>query len=393
MTPRPPDRLLTRGFTSLLLAQAGFGYAFSSYFLLPKFLVVALHAGPREIGLLMAAHNAVVVLSMPPMGALVDRFGRRRFLTAGALVMAVASLAFAAVDSFGPAIFALRALQALAFSMAFAAGSALAVDEAPPERVAQAIGLFGLTFLSMNAVGPAVVEEVSARAGWPAAFALAAAGGLACALLSLRLRERAGTPPDADEALAGLVEVATRPSQLRVGAVVALVGVAFSSLFVFHQPFAIEARIARLRDFFAAYAVAAIAVRLGLGAAIDRFGRRRASLASLALYVGVALLAIEIPRTGLAALGGALGLAHGVFYPAFNAVAVEDCGPRERGKVMALYQAAFQLGGAAGPLALGLLAERWGYPPVFAAAAACLALAFWLLARSPEGRSPGTGRG
>jgi MFS family permease len=107
----------------------------------------------------------------------------------------------------------------------------------------------------------------------------------------------------------------------------------------------------------------------------------------------VALLAIEIPRTGLAALGGALGLAHGVFYPAFNAVAVEDCGPRERGKVMALYQAAFQLGGAAGPLALGLLAERWGYPPVFAAAAACLALAFWLLARSPEGRSPGTGRG
>ena len=385
--PDRPDRLLTRRFTSLLVAQVGFGYAFSSYFLLPKFLVVWLHAGPREIGLVTAAHGVTIVALMPVMGALVDRFGRRHFLTAGALLMAAASLAFTAVDSLGPAIFVLRALQGLAFAMAFAAGSALAVDEAPPERVAQAIGLFGLTVLSMNAVGPAVVEEVSARAGWPAAFGLAAAGALLCALLSLRLRERA--LPRADgEPLAGLVEVATRPSQLRVTLVIALVGTAFSALFVFHQPFALASGIAKLRDFFAAYAAAAIGVRLGLGGWIDRLGRRRAALASLSLYVVVALLATQLPHTGLALLGGALGLAHGVFYPAFNAVAIESSGPRERGKVMALYQAAFQLGGAVGPLALGLLADRAGYPAVFVTAAACLALALAVLVASPEGRRP-----
>ena len=105
-------------------------------------MVVVLGGGPREIGLLTATHNAAVFALMPVMGALVDRFGRRPFLTGGALLMAVASLLFTAIDSFGPAIFALRAVQALAFAMAFAAGSALAVDEAPPERVAQAIGLF-----------------------------------------------------------------------------------------------------------------------------------------------------------------------------------------------------------------------------------------------------------
>jgi MFS family permease len=383
--PDRPDRLLTRGFTSLLLAQVGFGYAFSSYFLLPKFLVVWLHAGPREIGLVTAAHGATVVALMPVMGALVDRFGRRRFLTAGALLMAAASLAFTAVDSIGPAVFALRAVQGLAFAMAFAAGSALAVDEAPPERVAQAIGLFGLTFLSMNAVGPAVVEEVSARAGWPAAFGLAAAGAILCALLSLRLRERA-VPRGDGEPIPGLWEVATRPSQLRVMLVIALVGTAFNALFVFHQPFALAAGIAKLRDFFAAYAAAAIGVRVGFGAWIDRFGRRRASLASLTLYVAVALLATQLPHTGLALLGAVLGLAHGVFYPAFNAVAIELAGPRERGKVMALYQAAFQMGGAAGPLALGLLADRAGYPAVFVAAAASLGLALAVLVASPEGR-------
>ena len=127
-------------------------------------------------------------------------------------------------------------------------------------------------------------------------------------------------------------------------------------------------------------------MRVAFGSFMDRFGRRRASVASLALYVGVALLAREIPRTGLAPLGAALGLAHGVFYPAFNAVAIEGCGPRERGKVMSLYQAAFQAGGTVGPLALGLLAERAGYPPVFTVAAACLALALVVLVLSPEGR-------
>jgi MFS family permease len=391
MAPGASDRLLTRGFTSLLLAQLGFGYAFSSYFLLPKFVVVVLDGGPREIGLLTAAHNAAVFALMPVMGALVDRFGRRPFLTAGALLMAVASLLFTAIDSFGPAIFVLRAVQALAFAMAFAAGSALAVDEAPPERVAQAIGLFGLTFLSMNAVAPILVEEVSVRAGWPTAFGLAAAGAIACALLSLRLRER-GVPGALGEPLPGLLAVATRPSLLRVMAVISLVGIAFSAIFNFHQPFALEAGMGRVRAFFAAYAVVAIGVRVGFGSWIDRFGCRRSAIAALALYVGVALLASEIPRAGLAVLGAALGLAHGVFYPAFNAVALERSGPRERGKVMALYQAAFQAGGAAGPLALGLLAERAGYPPVFFAAAACLALALVVLVSSPDGGGAAPGR-
>jgi MFS family permease len=385
MAPGASDRLLTRGFASLLLAQVGFGYAFSSYFLLPKFVVVALDGGPREIGLLTAVHNAVVFALMPAMGALVDRFGRRRFLTAGALLMAAASLLFTTIDAFGPAIFALRAVQALAFAMAFAAGSALAVDEAPPDRVAQAIGLFGLTFLSMNAVAPLLVEEVSVRAGWPAAFGLAAAGALLCALLSLRLRERVA-PDGPGEPLVGLVAVATRPSLQRVMVVTALVGIAFSSIFNFHQPFAIEAGMERLRAFFAAYAVVAIGVRVGFGSWIDRFGHRRSAIAALSLYVAVALLASEIPRAGLALLGAALGLAHGVFYPAFNAVALERAGPRERGKVMALHQAAFQAGGAVGPIALGLLAERAGYPPVFYLCALCLALALVVLVSSPEGR-------
>ena len=39
-------RLFTPEFTSLLTAQAGFGYAFSSFFMLPKYMDIELGAGP-----------------------------------------------------------------------------------------------------------------------------------------------------------------------------------------------------------------------------------------------------------------------------------------------------------------------------------------------------------
>ena len=85
----PPPRLepLEGGpYPALLVAQAGFGYAFSSFFLLPSFIVDELAGGPVEIGLVTAAYG-VVILVLPLTGALVDRFGRRNFLTAGALLM------------------------------------------------------------------------------------------------------------------------------------------------------------------------------------------------------------------------------------------------------------------------------------------------------------------
>jgi MFS family permease len=379
------DRLLSPGFTRLLVAQACFGYAFSSYFLLPKYLVTQLHAGPAEIGYVTALYGLFVVCCLPAMGVIVDRYGRRDFLTAGAVVMAVASLAFVAVDRFGPLLFVLRAVQGIAFAMAYVAGATLAVDEAPPERLGQAIGIFGLTFLAMNAIAPAASEEIALRAGWPATFATAAVLALVSAGLSRRLHERraARTPSGS---VTGLFEMALRPRQLRVTAVVALAGVALGAMFTFHQPFALELGMTHVRSFFVAYAITAVTLRVGFGFLIDRAGRRRVVIATLALYVA-AVAGMSLLQPGwLALFGAGLGLAHGLFYPAYNALALEGVAEHERGKSMALFQAGFNAGSSCGALALGELAERAGYPAVFWVAAGCVLIALVVVVVSPEGR-------
>jgi MFS family permease len=379
----PP--LLTRNFIRLLVAQACFGYAFSSFFMLPKFLVTQLDAGPVEIGWVASAYGAAVILFMPAMGVLVDRFGRRRFFTAGALLMAVASAAFVTASEVGLAIYLLRATQGLAFAMVFVGGSTIAVNEAPAERIGQALALFGLTMLAMNGVAAAGVEAISSTAGWPYAFAAAACTSTICALLSRGLDD--GGVVVREEPAVSLWHVASRPSLVPMWLVIALVGAAMSSMVTYHQPFAIDLGIESVSGFFVAYAAGAILVRVGLGHFIDQAGRRRVAIGSLCLYVVVVASMAHLGGVmGLVAMGFGLGVAHGFFYPALNSLAIDGIRGDESGKVMALFQGAFHLGFAMAALLFGWVAESKGYPQVFNGGAACALIALVVLIASGDRR-------
>jgi MFS family permease len=378
--------LLTRSFAVLMLSQASFGYAFSSFFLLPKFLVTQLAASPRDVGLAMAIYGLAALACIPAMGVAVDRFGRRDFLTAGSLLMAATCLGFLAVDDIGALLFALRGLQGAAFAMAFVAGVTLAVDEAPVERLAQAIALIGLAMLSMNAIAPVALELIADRLGWAWGFGAAAGAALVASVLSRGVRD--GAPGrTATEPVPGLWDVMRHPAQVRIAVMVALAGTAFGAMITFHQPFALALGRAHVSSFFVAYAAAAIVIRIGFGEVIDRAGWRRVSVASLVLYGCVVTAMARLDLGSLALFGAGLGVAHGLFYPALNAIAVAGRGREERGKVMALFQAAFTVGFTAGNYAFGLMAESAGYEAVFITAGLCPFAALAVLLASPEGRS------
>jgi len=83
-----------------------------------------------------------------------------------------------------------------------------------------------------------------------------------------------------------------------------------------------------------------------------------------------------------------MGLAHGTVYPAWNAVALADAAPTERGQVMAWFQAAFNAGFGVGALALGVLADAAGYPAVFVAGAIGILGALALVVSDPRRSGP-----
>ena len=376
---------IPRQLGTLLVAVVAFGFAHSSYFLLPKFLAVELHADASQIGLYSAVTWVANVVLVSFAGIWIDRRGRLPFAYFGAVVMALTGVGFLAVDSLGPLLFALRLAHGVAFTFFFIATQTLAADLAPPERLGQVLGYYGSGFVLTNAAAPAVAEWLAGRAGWEWVFAATAALAVLSVALLFFVREHATHHSDGSE-VPGIGAALARPGFVRVMSISSLAGVAFAAAFTFHQPFALSLGIERVSDFFVAYSLTAMVVRGPLGGFTDRLGRLRVTRVSLVAYGLASLAMFALAHVGLIPTGALFGLAHGLFYPSLNAVALEGAGPGVRAKVTGLFNGAFNVGFSGGSFALGYVAVGAGYVPVYALAAVSSALALALVPRRvPEG--------
>jgi MFS family permease len=311
------------------------------------------------------------VLAVPFVGAIIDRNTRRSVIVLGALANALSASAFVAVHSVAWPLFVLRAANGISYALVFNGIVTWAADLAPAKKLGQAIGLCGAAGMLANAVAPAVGEAVADSHGWPWVFALGGAAVLASALLALGIREQ--RVPHAATASA---DTSAAPSALslvlerrRAGAFVCSMaaGAGFGVMFTFTQPFALLLGADKVSGLFLGYTACAVLVRLGLGSIADNFGRRRIAFAALVLYGVVACMTSQLRPSFLFALGAGMGLAHGLLYPALNALAVDGVPRARRGAVMTYFLGCFNGGFALCVLGMGLVAKAYGYPIVFLA--------------------------
>jgi MFS family permease len=373
-----------RELSLVVVAQLSYGLCWSTFLLLPKFMTLELGAGPIEIGLVSAIPGATAALAVPSVGRLIDRAGRRRLITAGAALAALTAFGFIAVDRIGPLLLFLQLTYGLSFVLAFNAAGTHVADLAPAARLSQVLGVFGASNVITNAIAPAIGEPLASAAGWQLVFACAGAMGLLAVALSLLIRDRpAPAGADASEGPGG-GSIAVRRYALAMCAQ----GAGFAVAFAFYQPFALGLGMREVRDFFIGFALSVLLARVGLGSVPDRFGRKRVAVIALALFalaeIGMSRLA---PGT-LAFYGALLGLGHGFFYPAVNALAVEHSRRSERGKALTFLNGGFQVGYTVGVLAFGALAERTGYPAVFVLGGALVTVAAVTLARTDAPAPP-----
>jgi MFS family permease len=362
-----PERtgvLYTRDFVVLLWHQLAFAFSFSTFFLLPKFLAADLHAPPTAIGLVMAMFGLSAIVAMPLLGFGIDRLDRRIFLRAGSALLAVTAFGFLWVDRVGPLAATLRGLQGVGWFTAFTAGLAITSDMAPASRMAEALGVFGVSSIFMNAAAPAVSESLADRAGYGPVFALAGTMAVIATGLSLLVVEWPAARDARRDATSSFLSVLRRPVTWMMAPIIGISGAAFGVMFSFSQPFALESGIHHVSGFFIAYTAGALCVRVGLARMVDRVGRHRVAVAALALY-GASLVGMNsLTSFRLVLFGGLFGFAHGIFFPAFNAMVLETTRSHERGTAMTLSNGFFTVGTAC-VFVLGFAVERMGYVTVF----------------------------
>ena len=371
-----PDRLLNGPFLRTTAANFFFFLNFASYFLLPLH-IRALGGSEATIGAVMGVNGLASLAVLPLIALSIDRFGRRRFLLAGAVGMTLASIGFLLVEKIGPALYALRALQGISFAAAFTATTTFAAEFAPRAHRARALGLFGLSTLLTHAIAPGLGEELVRRGGFDALFAATTVCTLIAFALGWPLRD-----PDA-AAQRAVARGARRLNAQHwvVAATMTLAGMGFGAVITFIATYVTSQQLGRVGVFFAAYTSAALVTRLVGAGLSDTLGRRRVILPSLTVLAAAILWLAAVDSVPLLFAAGVLfGTAQGISYPTLHAFLVDLSSAAQLGRSQALFNGAFNLGVTLSSFAFGLVAERYGYRVMFSVAAATPLLAALLFA-------------
>ena len=370
--PAALPALLSGAMVTALACGSAFGFAMSSFYLLPAWLAGDLGATPDTIGSVTATCALATVLAAPLVARLADRVALGRLAAAGTAAMALSAAAFCAVDSVGPAMYLLRAVHGATFTVVFTALNALGARLAPPQRLSEAMGLVGASMLVMGAIAPAVMEPLAHAAGWHVVFACAAAAATLATGLALAVPGDYTAAPETPAAKGTGRAMMARTRTRQYALVSAVTGCAFGVMFTFTPPMALELGREQVAGFFAAYAGAAVFVRLVLGRLPDRLGRFRTAVVSIHVYAAAVASTPLLGADALELAGLVLGLAHGVFFPSLHGMVLSVTPAREHGRMMALFVGAFYGGMSAGVWGLGELAAVAGYQATYVVAAALM---------------------
>ena len=327
-----------------------------------------------EVGIVLAATNVGMTVTLLPWGIVSDRIGERLAIVIG-LAGAAASLAVAArANSFAALIGALVATGAFGASVNSASGRAVMHWFAPDER-GLALGIRQAAIPIGGFAGAVALPALVSTAGVHAAFIALAANSIVWALLAgVVLRERHVDEEIAEQFVSPLRDL--RMWLLCSASAFVLAGqlaiMAFVVLFLH------DAR--GLSTAHAAFVLAAVQVggavaRVAVGRLSDREGKRiplfgRISIA-LALALAVAAALVKAPLVVLVpvlVVAGVVGMSwNGLSFTA----AAEAAGPRRSGAAIGFQQTVLGVGGIAIPIAFAAVVASASWRVAFVACAGC----------------------
>jgi len=337
------------------------------FFLFFNRYLEGLGATEAQIGLYMGAFSLGSVLSRPVVGGAVDKYGRKRIIYFGLIMMLFSTSGYFLCNQLNWMIVAVRVLHGVGFGCYITAIFTIVTDDAPATRRAKVIGVFGLSGMVTFGVLPMVAEFLIDRFDFRVLFAAALSTLFVSLLISRLIKERSPAagefPPISFIKLVWHVDLLVPLGALfffctGVGALVNFIAVYLGSMNI------------SIAYFFIANSIAGVIVRLYLGDLADIYGRRRVAVPSF-IAGGIALFWLgwfHLPWE-LLLIGLTWGVGIGFAVPAVAASVVDRVEPQDRGKGLALFTASFDLGVMAGSFAYGAVAGRIGYARMYLVAA------------------------
>jgi MFS family permease len=341
-----------------------------SFFLLLPVYLSQTGSSPAQIGLVAGLLRASSLLARPVGGRLLDRFGRRPIISAGAFLAILAVLSLFVFPRVGFPFMVMRVLQGVGTSLIDSGLGAVVADLSPPGARAQVFAIYTVWINLAGAVMPGAGEAIVRRAGFSPLFGAAALALAASLGLVWRLPETARQRTEQSASLRGVM-AGWGPGILGG----TMVGLAYGTLSVFVPVAQIGAAPGRVGLFFLAYSAGLIAVRLAGGFGVGGLVRPTILLPAYAvLAAGLAVLPLGNSALLLVCVGLCCGASHGAVMPILYALILFGVPRDRRAWGVAFLAAGYDFGVVLGAVGLGFVAEWIGYRGIFAVAAGAVAL-------------------
>jgi MFS family permease len=350
-----------------------------------------------QVGSILSAFAFARFASGLISGKLVDVFGERLVYTIGIGFVAVSSFAAAMSQSFEQ-LLAFRAAGGFGSSMFSVAAGSIILRATDDTRRARAQSLYNSSFLVGMMAGPVIggfLTAISLRAPLLVYAVLLVISSIAGGFL-LRNSVLAARPTEKSANEKGLLREALTNKPYLIALTITfcsssiLFGMSRSILPLFMVE-DMKSTAGYLGLGFTISSVIQGVLLLKAGGLSDTRGRKYSALLGTALLGISVLVLVGTVKPWMFLLSMVIG-AFGSIFLASTAAIVGDVMKGKGGQVIAVFQMSGDAGAMVAPIALGFIADHYGFRPAFAVSAALMFFAFLVATKLPETRASHLGQ-
>ncbi|MCX6227439.1 MAG: MFS transporter [Bacteroidia bacterium] len=368
MTQKNNNTLFSRNFIHLTISVFLISTAF--YFLmptLPVYLQDVLHAGKREVGLIIGTYTLAALLVRPISGYALDTYGRKSIFLLSMILFSVLFLFYPFAITIMPLLI-LRFLHGINWGASTTAGFTLVVDLVPVEKRGRGIGYFGLSFTVAMSIGPVIGLKVMGQDNFTALFLVAGGVSFLGILMASLVKYPAFKRPEKTK-FSWKMLIAKQSVPVAVN--ILILAASYGGVMTFIMLYAKENDLSSYTGwFFTIMAVGTALTRIFSGSLFDRYGPTWISVSGIISVSGGLLLLAHAPVLHLFLLSGFLiGVGFGVIFPTLQTMANNVVTPDRRGAANSTFLTGLDLGIGIGSVLTGILSEPLGFTWTYNSAA------------------------
>jgi MFS family permease len=351
----------------VLLCIAGLTLLVCAQVLLPTLPLYVLKIGGTQgdVGLVMGAYSICATIMRAVSGWLSDRYGRKRIVISGLIVMLAVTVLYRTADSI-LFVGTIRGLHGLFYGLAGTTMAAIVADSLPATRMAEGLGYYGLMAPLSMGLAPMIGIWLVTGRGYSALFVFVTSLAAMTLLTALPVKSTRIRVPVQETSPGGTLSNFLEKTALLPSAVMFLLSLVNGAMVYYIALYAADLHVGNVGSFFAASSLLMVVSRPVSGRWADRGGSAHVILIGfVSLIAGVIVIGLSRTMAGFILAGTLVGVGYGFSMPTLQAFAVRNAPAGRRGAATGTYYASFDMGIGLGAVVWGFVAAASGYQTMY----------------------------